>query len=174
MTDRLLAAALAAGFSLSPLTHAGTYPDDVPALGYSPANRDTRVDPRQDFYRYTAGDWLKKTEIAPSDPDVGGFTLLGHNLDKQLLTLIKEAAATTDAPKGSPRQQVGDFYRAAMDNARRDTLGLQRLEAEGITELEADMQRIAAAGGTPADYGRLAGRLQDAVGGSRTPWAARR
>jgi predicted metalloendopeptidase len=50
-----------------------------------------------------------------------------------------------------------------MDNARRDTLGLQRLEAEGIT-LEADMQRIAAAGGTPADYGRLAGRLQDAVG----------
>jgi putative endopeptidase len=166
MTDRLLAAALAAGFSLSPLTHAGTYPDDVPALGYSPANRDTRVDPRQDFYRYAAGDWLKKTEIAPSDPDVGGFTLLGHNLDKQLLTLIKEAAATTDAPKGSPRQQVGDFYRAAMDNARRDALGLQRLEAEGITELEADMQRIATAGGTPTDYGRLAGRLQDAVGGS--------
>ena len=100
MTNRLLAAALAAGFSLSPLTHAGTYPDDVPALGYSPANRDTRVDPRQDFYRYAAGNWLKKTEIAPSDPDVGGFTLLAHNLDKQLLTLIKDAAAATDAPKG--------------------------------------------------------------------------
>jgi len=90
MTNRLLAAALAAGFSLSPLTHAGTHPDDVPALGYSLANRDTHVDPRQDFYRYAAGNWLKKTEIAPSDPDVGGFTLLAHNLDKQLLTLIKD------------------------------------------------------------------------------------
>ena len=158
MTNRLLAAVLVAGFTLSPLAFAGTYPDDVPALGYSPANMDTRVSPRQDFYRYAAGNWLKKTAIAPSDPDVGGFVLLGHNLDKQLLTLIKEAAATTDAPKGSARQQVGDFYKAAMDNARRDALGLKPLEA--------DMQRIAAAGGTPADYGRLAARLQVAVGGS--------
>ncbi len=158
MTNRLLAAVLVAGFTLSPLAFADTYPDDVPALGYSPANMDTRVDPRQDFYRYAAGNWLKKTAIAPSDPDVGGFVLLGHNLDKQLLTLIKEAAATTDAHKGSARQQVGDFYKAAMDNARRDALGLKPLEA--------DMQRIAAAGGTPADYGRLAARLQVAVGGS--------
>ena len=158
MTNRLLAAALVAGFTLSPLAFAGSYPDDVPALGYSPANMDPSVNPRQDFYRYAAGNWLKRTEIAPSDPDVGGFVLLGHNLDKQLLTLIKEAAATTDAPKGSARQQVGDFYKAAMDADRRAAVGLQPLEA--------DMQRIAAAGGTPADYGRLAARLQVAVGGS--------
>jgi putative endopeptidase len=157
MTNRFFALTLVAACT-SPLALADTYPDDVPALGYSPANMDIRVSPREDFYRYAAGNWLKKTEIAPSDPDVGGFVLLGHNLDKQLLTLIKETAATTDAPKGSPRKQVGDFYRAAMDNARRDALGLKPLEA--------DMQRIAAAGGTPADYGRLAGRLQVAVGGS--------
>lgn len=131
---------------------------DAPSLGYSPQNMDRTVDPRQDFYRYAAGNWLKKTEIAPSDPDVGGFTLLAHNLDKQLLKLIKDAAASTDAPKGTARQQVGDFYKAAMDNARRDALGLKPLEG--------DMQRIAAAGSTPTDYGRLAGRLQDTVGGS--------
>lgn len=158
MTNRLLAAALVAGFTLAPPTYAGTYPDDVPALGYSPANMDASVNPRQDFYRYAAGNWLKKTEIAASDSDVGGFVLLGHNLEKQLLTLITEASKVSDAPKGSPRQQVGDFYRAAMDNARRDAIGLKPLEA--------DMKRIAAAGGTPADYGRLAGRLQVAVGGS--------
>jgi putative endopeptidase len=158
MTDRFLAFTLIAACTLSPLALAGTYPGDVPALGYSPANMDTRVSPREDFYRYAAGNWLKKTEIAPSDPDVGGFVLLGHNLDKQLLTLIKASTAATDAPKGSPRQQVGDFYRAAMDNVRRDALGLKPLEA--------DMQRIAAAGGTPADYGRLAGQLHDALGGS--------
>jgi putative endopeptidase len=158
MKNRLFALTLLAGCTFSPQPLVGTFPNGVPALGYSPANMDTRVSPREDFYRYAAGNWLKKTEIAPSDPDVGGFVLLGHNLDKQLLTLIKEAAATTDAPKGSPRQQVGDFYRAALDNARRDALGLKPLEA--------DMQRIAAAGGTPADYGRLAGQLQYAVGSS--------
>jgi len=37
------------------------------------------------LFRYAAGNWLKNTEIAPSDPDAGGFTLLARNLDKQLL-----------------------------------------------------------------------------------------
>lgn len=137
---------------------AGSFPTDVPALGYSPQNMDRTVDPRQDFYRYAAGNWLKRTEIAPSDPDVGGFTLLAHNLDQQLLTLIKDAAAATDAPKGSARQQVGDFYKAAMDDAGRYAVGLKPLQA--------DLQLIAESGSTPADYGRLAGRLHDGFGGS--------
>jgi len=136
----------------------GTYPPDVPSLGYSPQNMDRSVDPRQDFYRYAAGNWLRKTEIAPSDPDVGGFTLLAEQLDKQLLTLIQQAAATPGAPKGSPRQQVGDFYKAAMDSHRRAAVGLQPLQA--------DLQRVAAATGTPADYGALSARVQDAYGGS--------
>jgi len=136
----------------------GTVPADVPSLGYSPANIDRSVDPRQDFYRYAAGNWLKKTEIAPSDADVGGFTLLAEQLDRQLLTLIQQAAATSGAPKGSPRQQVGDYYKAAMDSSRRAAVGLQPLAA--------DLQRVAAATGTPADYGALAGRVQDGYGGS--------
>ena len=137
---------------------AGTVASDVPALGYSPQNMDRSVDPRQDFYRYAAGNWLRNTEIAPSDPDVGGFTLLAHALDTRLLALIKEAAAETGSPRGSPRQQVGDFYKAAMDHARRD--------AQGLQPLAADLQRIASARGTPADYGALAGRVQDGYGGS--------
>jgi len=155
---RLATLTVTAGLLATSMAYAGSALTDVPALGYSPQNMDTSVDPRQDFYRYAAGNWLKKTEIAPSDPDVGGFTLLAHNLDKQLLTLIKAAASDADTRKGSPRQQVGDFYKAAMDNARRQALGLKPLEA--------DLQRIKAAGGTPADYGRLAGRLHDGFGGS--------
>lgn len=122
---------------------AGTLPADVPALGYSPRHLDRTVDPRQDFYRYAAGTWLTTTEIGPSDADVGSFTLLARRLDSQLLAQVKDAAAATDAPPGSPRRQVGDFYRAAMDTARRDALGLQPLAA--------DLQRIAMAGDTPAD-----------------------
>lgn len=143
---------------VGPQAWSGSFPSDVPSLGYSPQNMDRTVDPRQDFYRYAAGHWLEKTQIAPSEADVGGFTLLAHRLDQQLLALIKEAAAATGAAKGSPRQQVGDYYKAAMDSSRRDALGLQPLAA--------DLQRIAAASGTPADYAMLAGRLQDAYGGS--------
>ena len=42
----------------------------------------------------------------------------------------------------------------------------------GLKPLQADIQLIAAAGGTPADYGRLAGRLQDGFGGSPLIMAA--
>ena len=144
----------------------GTLATDVPSLGYAPQNMDRSVDPRQDFYRYAAGNWLKRTEIAPSDADAGSFTLLAHQLDRQLLRLIQAAAAPGDAAgsaggvaqKGSPRQQVADFYKAAMDDTRRDALGLQPLLP--------DLQRIDKAGRTPADLGDLAGRVQDGYGGS--------
>ncbi len=154
----LLRTLLGVGLCAALTAHADSTLTDIPALGYSPWNMDRSVDPRQDFYRYAAGNWIKRTEIAPSDPDVGGFTLLAHHLDTQLLTLIKSAAAASDAPKGTPRQQVGDYYKAAMDHARRDALGLKPLAA--------DLASIAAAGGTPADYARLAGRLQDGYGAS--------
>jgi putative endopeptidase len=155
---RQLAIALLLLGSVGQPAWSGTFPSDVSSLGYSPQNMDRSVNPRQDFYRYAAGNWLRKTEIAPSDPDVGGFTLLAHQLDTQLLALIKDAAAASDLPKGSPRQQVGDFYKAAMDSHRRAAVGLQPLQA--------DLQRVAAATGTPADYGALSARVQDAYGGS--------
>jgi putative endopeptidase len=136
----------------------GALPSDVSSLGYSPQNMDTTVDPRKDFYRYAAGNWLKRTEIAPSDSDVGGFTLLAQQLDRQLLTLIQQASTSTGRTKGSPEQQVGDFYKAAMDVARRD--------AQGLQPLAEDLRRIAASSRAPTDYASLAGRLHAAYGSS--------
>jgi putative endopeptidase len=154
----LAATLVAAGVLSTTSVFAGAIPDDVPPLGYSVQNMDRSVDPRQDFYRYAAGNWLKKTEIAPSESTVGGFTQLAQQMDVQLLKLIKDAAQATGTPKGSPRQQVGDFYKAAMDSARR--------EAQGLQPLAAVLQGIAAAKGSAGEYGALAGRLQDTVGGS--------
>lgn len=157
MNARLLSTALAASFILNAPAMAERLPENPPALGYSPQNMDRSVDPRQDFYQYAAGNWLKNTEIAPSDADVGGFKLLQHQLDQQLLSLIRAAAASRAEP-GSPRQQVGDYYRAAMDGAGRDALGLKPLQA--------DLQRILALSGSPAEFATLAGRLQDGYGAS--------
>jgi putative endopeptidase len=149
--------ALSPWLAVPPVLAASALPD-VPALGFSPQNMDRSVDPRQDFYRFAAGTWLQKTQIAPNAADVGGFSQLAEQLDGQLLALIKASAADEHAVRGSARQQVGDFYKAATDAARRDAAGLKPLMAE--------LQRIATAKGTPADYGSLAGRLQAAVGGS--------
>ncbi|MFN7883603.1 MAG: hypothetical protein ACK5PF_11405, partial [bacterium] len=96
--------------------------------------------------------------IAPSDPDVGGFTQLAQQLDRQLLALIKEASVSAGAPKGSPKQQVGDYYKAAMDLDRRHALGL--------APIAADLKQVAQSTGTPADYGTNSGLLQDRYGSS--------
>ena len=106
---------------------AGRYATDVPALGYSASNMDRSVDPRQDFYRYAVGGWMKKTAIPASDPDTGGFRLLFHNLNDQLLKLIRDAAQAPAGQRDGLQQQVGDFYRAAMDTPRLDALGLKPL-----------------------------------------------
>ncbi len=131
--------------------HAGTFLTDVPALGYSPWNMDRSVDPRLDFYRFAAGHWLKKTEIPAADPDVGGFSQLGHNLNGQLLKLIRDAATAPAGKRNRLEQQVGDFYRAAMDTPRLDALGL--------TPLAADLAAIDRVHG-PQGFGKLAAQLQ--------------
>jgi putative endopeptidase len=130
---------------------------DAPALGYSSANMDKRVSPRKDFYRYAAGHWLDLAAIPASEPEVSGFTELSVNLDRQLLKLIKESAAATGAP-GSPRQQIGDSWLAAMD--------LKRLDQVGLKPLQADLDRVAALSlpGASAALGDLSGRLQLAYG----------
>ncbi|MCZ8253653.1 MAG: M13 family metallopeptidase [Hylemonella sp.] len=121
----------------------------APELGYSAAHMDRSISPRKDFYRYANGAWLRSTQIPPSEADVGGFTQLAANLDQKLSALIHEAAASK-APRGSPRQQIGDYYRAAMDTARLDALGLQPLAA--------DLQRLEAIN-TPAERGAVSARL---------------
>ena len=126
-------------------------------LGYSPANMDKRVSPRQDFYRYAVGNWLDRTGIPASEPDIGAFNQIEINLDRQVLKLIKDAAAENAAP-GSPRQQIGDYWRAAMD--------LKRLDELGIKPLQDDLDRIAALTlpGNNAALGDLSGRLQIGYG----------
>ncbi|MGB2816610.1 MAG: M13 family metallopeptidase [Burkholderiaceae bacterium] len=131
----------------------------APALGYSPANMDKRVSPSKDFYRYAAGHWLDRAEIPASEPEISGFTELTINLDKQLLKLIKDTAAVKAEP-GSARQQIGDYWRAAMDEKRLDEIG--------IKPLQADLDRVAALPlpGTSVALGDLSGQLQMTYGGS--------
>ncbi len=151
VTPCLAASALLA---IAPVIHAA---GEGPALGYSPANMDKRVDPRQDFYRYATGRWLERTEIPASEPEISGFDELAIQRDRQLLKLIKAAAATQGAP-GSARQQIGDYWRAAMDDKRLDEVGLKPLQA--------DMDQVAALqqDGAIEALGRLSGRLQMAYG----------
>ncbi len=101
----------------------------VGPLGYSPSHIDKSVSPRKDFYAYATGNWLNSLTIPDSQTDIGGFALLKTALKHQLLNITLRAGQGGYA-KGSPEQQVGDYYRAAMDTTRQDQLGLDSLKAD--------------------------------------------
>lgn len=125
-------------------------------IGFSATHMDRSVDPRQDFYAYANGRWLKRLTIPDAESDIGGFSMLGANLDAQLQQLAVQASQGR-APKGSPAQQVGDFYRAALDMRQRDAAGLEPIQAD----LDA-AGRARSAG----ELARLSVRLQGSAGTS--------
>ena len=155
-----LSSALAlAGEPVADVIHQSFKPTtDAPteAIGFSVSYMDRSADPRQDFYSYANGSWLRRLKIPDAESDIGGFSMLGANLDRQLQTLAVQASQG-QAPKGSPSQQVGDFYRAALDMRQRD--------AAGLKPLQADLDTAARASG-PADLARLSVRLQASTGNS--------
>ena len=138
----------AAGVIERPTQPSGQRPSGT--VGYAAEHIDRSVSPRQDFYQYANGNWLKRLAIPDAEADIGGFSMLGANLDQRLLQLAVKASQAR-APQGSPEQQVGDYYRAAMDTQRQDALGLKPIQAE---------LDLAARASGPADLARLSARLQ--------------
>lgn len=106
------------------------------AFGFDPANFDTSVRPQDDFYLFANGTWLKNTPIPSDRASYGTFDELRERSEAALRELLDEAAATRDHVPGSDLQKVGDYYRAMLDSAR--------IEALGVEPLRAELQRIAA------------------------------
>lgn len=104
-------------------------------LSFSVTNMDAAADPGTDFYRYAVGGWLDRVERPADRISIGTFDFMGLRLTAQMKNLIAEAGEkSATATKGSPLQQVGDFYNAYMD--------IDALDAKGITPIEPELARI--------------------------------
>jgi putative endopeptidase len=94
------------------------------------ADIDTTVKPGTDFFRYANGAWLKANPIPPSERRWGVGNLVQEEIYSQLKKINTDAAAELHAARGSNAQKIGDFYFAAMDTARIDSLGTAPLRSE--------------------------------------------
>lgn len=103
--------------------------------GLDLANLDTTTSPREDFYQYANGSWLKNNPIPASEIRWGSFNILADENKKAVHELLEEAAKA-NAAKGSTMQKVGDFYAAGMDSAAIEQLGVAAIEQQ-LKEIDA-------------------------------------
>ena len=102
--------------------------------GINLANMDKSVDPRDDFYRFANGTWLKNTQIPAQESMWGSFNELADRNNDNLKKILEDCAADKNAKTGSNRQKIGDMYRSGMDTLK--------LEKEGFSPLAPLMASI--------------------------------
>lgn len=90
-------------------------------------DRDTSINPADDFYKFANGNWLKNTKIDATESSAGGFTDLYNNTQVKVKKMIEDVAAQSNKI-GTNEQKVGDFYKAAMDSTTIDKLGYEPLK----------------------------------------------
>ncbi len=111
--------------------------DPKPVRGLDLSGMDKSVNPREDFYRYVNGAWLKTAEIPASQTSWGSFNTLFDNNQKNLRVLLDAAAADRKAAKGSLTQRVGDFYASGLDS-----VAIEKRGYEPVKPILAEIERL--------------------------------
>src|SRR5262249_53091082 len=119
--------------TLLPIAVSGSLPASQSAPDLLAANIDTTASPRDDFYQYANGEWLKRNPI-PDDAASWGINNLISDAVYAELRQISERAAAAPGPRGSATQLIGDVWATAMDT--------DRLNKDGLSHLQPDLDRI--------------------------------
>jgi putative endopeptidase len=105
--------------------------------GFSVKNMDLSVKPQKNFYQFSSGNWLKNAVIPDDKIGVSSFDELDEQNNQKIQKIIQEAQAkSSQSPKGSITQQVGDFYTAGVNT--------ELLEKLGTTPLKPELDKIKA------------------------------
>lgn len=108
--------------AVAPVISAGAK-SGISKSGLDLTNLDRSVKPTEDFYKFATGGWQKLHPLPAAYSRFGSFDMLQENVNKQVssilttLTKKKYAEGTTD-------RKLSDFYKLALDSARRNREGL--------------------------------------------------
>ncbi|MFN8611825.1 MAG: M13-type metalloendopeptidase [Vulcanimicrobiota bacterium] len=99
--------------------------------GFSTQKMLPKVDPKSDFANYSSGVWLKRSHLTPELLQISAITVVSKSVGSQVQTVLEDARKRSpQATKGTPLQQVGDFYASGMDAKRLQELGASPIKAE--------------------------------------------
>ncbi|CAA9197662.1 Neutral endopeptidase [Flavobacterium bizetiae] len=101
-------------------------------------NRDTTINPTDDFFNYANNGWFKKNPIAKTDSSNGIMRTVVDTINGQIKSICENSAKDESAAKGSNKQKIGDFYASGMDTIAIEKAGLSplNLEIKKINEIK--------------------------------------
>lgn len=107
-------------------------------------NLDQTVSPKEDFYRYSCGGWMKKHPLTPEYSRYGMFDHLRENARNQLKDLILNLSENQESKvPGTLAQKVSDLYAMGMDETRLNNEGAEPLRPLLEKIADADTSKIA-------------------------------
>lgn len=109
-------------------------------------NMDTSVNPKDDFYNYVNGSWMKTMTIPDDESRWGGFGVLRKSTRQDVLDIIKTSKELGSYVEGSDQKKALLLFESELDTITRNESGLEPLKPmlnaiDGIKSI-ADMQTV--------------------------------
>ena len=95
--------------------------------GIKPENLDKSVKPQEDFYMFATGGWQKLNPLPASYSRFGSFDQLQEDNNKRIKAILDDLQQKTYA-EGTTERKLSDFYKLALDSARRNNEGIAPLK----------------------------------------------
>ncbi|WP_121666901.1 M13 family metallopeptidase [Mesonia aquimarina] len=109
---------------------------------------DTTVSPKNDFYNYVNGNWMKETEIPEERTSWGGFQVLRKSTDEDVLEIIAKAKESGKYGANTDQAKAIFLYESQLDTMARNEAGIQPLlpALERISSINSvtDLQKVVA------------------------------
>ncbi|WP_339622847.1 M13 family metallopeptidase [uncultured Winogradskyella sp.] len=109
-------------------------------------NMDTSVNPKDDFYNYVNGSWVKNNTIPDDESRWGGFGVLRKTTRQDVLDILNTSKELGTYSEGSDQKKALLIYESELDTLARNEAGIAPLQPlldkiNGITNLN-DMQTV--------------------------------
>ncbi|WP_432412117.1 M13 family metallopeptidase [Rasiella sp. SM2506] len=119
---------------------------DTEERGIILSNMDTTVNPKNDFYNYVNGNWMKNTEIPDDQVRWGGFGVLRKSTDKDVLEILNTAKESGTYGAETDQAKALAIFASELDTVARNKAGITPLQPAldaiaGIKTVE-DFQKV--------------------------------